>query len=120
MRIATFLSCLLLSVSALAWDNFGHRLVARVAYSGLEPEVRAKVDELLGGGVEAFAQASVWADQIKSKRPDTRPWHYVNIPLDAEGYDQQRDCPKSTCVIAKTEEFIAVLKSDASADKKRE
>jgi hypothetical protein len=110
----------LIPLPALPWDNFGHRLVAKVAYWKLDPEVRAKVDHLLKGGLEAFANASVWADRIKTQRPETRPWHYVNIPLDAEKYDSERDCPKADCIVAKVEEFITVLKSDAAEDQKRE
>src|SRR5689334_8902506 len=71
---------LLLCLPSFSWDDYGHRLVARVSYSRLTPEARAAVEQLLGGGVEAFVNASVWADQVKSKRPETRPWHYVNMP----------------------------------------
>ena len=44
---------------ALAWDDFGHRLVARMAYMKLEPGVRSQVDDLLGGGVDAFIEATL-------------------------------------------------------------
>jgi hypothetical protein len=104
---------------SFSWDDYGHRLVARVAYSKLAPHARAVVDQLLGG-VEAFVHASVWADQIKSKRPETRPWHYVNIPLQAGGYDQDRDCLKANCIVSRLEYFIGVLKADESQDHKRE
>jgi len=35
----------------------------------------------------------------------------VNIELEAEGYERDRDCPKSNCIIAMIEEFDAILKS---------
>ncbi len=119
-KIISFCCCMLVSLPSLAWDNFGHRLAAKLAYSRLEPAVRTNVDALLGGGEEAFVDASIWADRIKSQRPETRPWHYVNIPLDAEAFDEKRDCPKRDCIVARLEDFISVLSSDASADQKRE
>src|SRR3954471_17255603 len=77
----------LISLPAFCWNDFSHRLVDRVAYSGLESEIRSTVDELLGGGIQAFADASVWVDRIKVQRAETRSWHYVNIPLTAGEYD---------------------------------
>ena len=105
--------------SALAWDDFGHRLVARFAYLKLDPDLRTKVDELLGGGVDAFAEAGQWADGIKASKPNTRPWHYVNIPLHAEAYDRERDCLKSNCIVEKLQQFIEVLKADTATKPER-
>jgi hypothetical protein len=121
MRLAALLCSFLLSFSASAWDDFGHRLVARFVYLKLDPEIRAKVDDLLGGGVEAFAEASVWPDRIKAQRPETRSWHYVNIPLDARGYEHERDCPKSNCIVEKLQQFVEVLRLNTTTkDDKRE
>jgi len=107
--------------SVLAWDDFGHRLVARLAYLKLDPEVRAKVDDLLGGGTDAFVEASQWADRSKAGRPNTVPWHYVNIPLQAERYNRERDCPKSNCIVEKLQQFVEVLSSTtATRAEKRE
>jgi hypothetical protein len=107
--------------SALAWDDFGHRLVARMAYMKLEPGVRSQVDDLLGGGVDAFIEASQWADRSKAGRPNTVPWHYVNIPLETDGYDRARDCPKDNCIVEKLGQFVEVLKSNtATKPQKRE
>ena len=104
---------------AFAWDDFGHRLVASSAYSKLDPAVRNQVDDLLGGGLKKFMEASVWADRIKAERPDTRPWDYVNIPLQADGYDHYRDCPSDNCIVEKLRQFVDELKSHtASRDEK--
>ena len=120
-QVVAAVCILLVYSSALAWDDFGHRLVARFAYLKLDLDIRAKVDDLLGGGVDAFAETSVWADRIKAQRPETRPWHYVNIPLDAEAYDRDCDCPKSNCIVEKLPQFVEVLRSNtATKDEKRE
>ena len=31
----------------------------------------------------------VWADTIKRKRPETRPWHYINLARDDFTYPQR-------------------------------
>ena len=104
---------------AFAWDDFGHRLVARMAYMKLEPGVRSQVDDLLGGGVDAFIEASLWADRNKAGRPNTVPWHYVNIPLEAEEYDRARDCPKGNCIVEKLGQFVETLKSTTATKPER-
>jgi hypothetical protein len=120
-RLLLLVSAAIASQSALAWGDFGHRLVARLAYLKLEPAARSGVDSLLGGGVEAFIDASLWADRSKAGRPNTVPWHYVNIPLEADGYDRARDCPKSNCIVEKLEQYLEVLKSStATKPEKRE
>ena len=47
-----------------------------------------------------MASVSSWPDQIRRDRPQTGPWHYVDIPIDKPGLDMERDCPKGNCVIA--------------------
>ena len=44
------------------------------------------------------------------------PWHYINITLADSRIDLASECPNGDCVIAKTEQFLAVLK-DPNADK---
>jgi hypothetical protein len=54
--------------------------------------------------------ASTWADEIKFQRPDTRPWHYVDIEVGTRGYDKAADCPTGDCVVAQIEKDEAILK----------
>lgn len=120
LRGAGLLACVLGARSGFAWDDFGHRLVASAAYSQLDAATRERVDLILGGGKDAFQEASVWADTITATRPVTRSWHYVNVPLSAEGYDRSRDCPQDNCAVARLEEYIGVLRSDAADEHRRE
>ena len=79
----------------------------------IRPETAARLHELLGS--ESLEDASVWADEYRRDHRETGPWHYIDIPLADARIDLARECSNGQCVIAKTEEFIAVLK-DPKAD----
>ena len=68
---------LLAPASAFAWGVEGHEIVAGVALRELTPVARAQVAHLLGGEAMLVAQSN-WADEIKSQRRDTAPWHFVD------------------------------------------
>lgn len=79
-RCAALAVFLLLPAAAQAWGNLGHRTVGRIAEDHLSPEAAAAVVELLGS--ETLAEASTWADFIRSE-PDWRKaddWHWVTMP----------------------------------------
>jgi hypothetical protein len=80
------------------WYDEGHRLVARLAETRLTPRTAEAVRELLGG--QTLADASLWADRIRGQRRETGPLHFVNIPLGADRYIPERDCPHDRCIIA--------------------
>ena len=90
------------SSSALAWGFEGHQIVALIAAHELTPAADKAVIDLLGGTdvASTMATASTWADEIRHNRPETAPWHYVNIETGSTGYDADRDCPKDDCVVA--------------------
>jgi hypothetical protein len=94
------------------WYDTGHRLVARIAELRMTPRARAAVRDLLGG--QDLATASVWADEIKGRRRDTEPLHYVNIPLEANAYVPVSHCPGGRCLIAAIETNRRIL-SDSTA-----
>lgn len=71
---------LLNAFSVGAWGELGHRAIGRVAESLLSPTARAEVNRLLGAG-DDLASASVWADQVRSGRPESRPWHYITLQV---------------------------------------
>jgi hypothetical protein len=33
-----------------------------------------------------------WADEVRSERDESFNWHFANIPKDASGFSEQRDC----------------------------
>jgi S1/P1 Nuclease len=100
-----WLFALLLAVAqpqqAGAWGASGHAIVAEIAQRRLEPAVLKKIRVLLGGG-RSLASIANWADTIALTRPETRNWHFVNIPVGATGYDPARDCgdtPSGDCIV---------------------
>jgi hypothetical protein len=67
---------------------------------------------LNGESIDAVAS---WADDYRRENPETGRWHYIDIPLADSRIDMARECPDGECVIAKTEQFLAVLR-DPNAD----
>jgi len=86
---------------AAAWGCAGHVIVATGATQLASPETRVAVAELLDG--ESLGAASCWLDDIRPSRPDTKRWHYVDVPLGAASYDPVRDCAATAegdCLVA--------------------
>jgi hypothetical protein len=104
------------SARVFAWGAVGHHVVARIAWALMTQPARERASALLGGGQDVFVAAATWADEIRSSRPETYNWHFVDIPVDARSYDPARDCPwsdKGDCVIAEIARARAEL-ADAS------
>jgi hypothetical protein len=86
-----------------AWGAQGHHIVARIAWALMGPAARSEATSLLGGDEDAFVAGATWADDVRSSRPETYNWHFVDIPVDRSRYDAARDCPpteRGDCVIA--------------------
>lgn len=100
------------------WGGDGHRIVCGVAWQRLTDDGRALVSRLLGSIEEkTFVDACVWADSVRSDRPETYNYHFVNIPAGARGMDMQRDCPASKrCAPWAIVHFGRIL-ADAKADR---
>ena len=118
MRRLLFLLVMLsaVPVPALAWGPRGHEVVAQIAAMNLTPKARAAVAGLLGGEAEAMmAIHANWADEIREARPQTAPWHYVNIEIASDmRYQPGRDCRGGDCVVAQIARQQAILNSNAS------
>jgi hypothetical protein len=96
--------------AAFAWGGEGHHIVARIAADELTPKAKAAVADLLGGDATAsLIQASTWADEIRPGRPETAPWHYVDIEITGTGYDAARDCRNDDCVVAQVERDAKIV-----------
>lgn len=101
---------------ALAWWNAGHAIIADMAESRLTPAAKRHVQGLLAlEQHRRLRSIASWADNIRRDRPETSNWHFVDIPLDAAGYDARRDCPRDNCVVAQIDRFARVL-ADRTAD----
>lgn len=116
------LAGLAIAAPALAWGPQGHALIADIAAAHLTPSAQAQVSHLLARDAhERLDEIASWADAIRSRRPATSRWHYVNIPLSATHYQATRDCPNDDCVVAKIARFARILgNTDAAASERVE
>lgn len=131
------LSCVQVD-AAKAWGDEGHQVVALVAQSFLEPDVRKRVNALLAADTDSLAghdiaAAATWADKyrdanIDNSRERTRQWHFVDIEITAPNLDQAcfnhptvpagkpaSDGRKDDCVVDKIQQFATEL-ADPSTD----
>lgn len=99
-----------------AWGAHGHRIAARVAEARLTPEARAEIRGLLNQG-DTLVDIANWADhEGHDVVPKSSPWHYVNVPITADQYDD-RYCADGECVVGKIKHFRSVL-SDRHASRR--
>jgi nuclease S1 len=114
--------------SVHAWGPQGHEIVGRIAELNLTPQAMQAVNELLNGTNATVTirisddSVANWPDHIRRDRPESAPWHYVDIPFAAVGFDRERDCLNHTgCVVEAIEHFQRVLANkDASSEKRVE
>ncbi|WP_342709898.1 S1/P1 nuclease [Bradyrhizobium sp. B124] len=122
---------------ALAWGDEGHEVVALVAQSFLDGDVRKRVNALLAADTDPLtahdiASAATWADKyrdanVNNSRERTRQWHFVDIEITAPNFDEacfnHPPVPNSTpasdgtetdCVVDKIQQFAAELANPAT------
>ena len=113
MRILFVVAAFLLTPAfqAAAWGPEGHVAIAMVAEDRLTPKARVAARKILSGA--SLATAALFADEYRVAHPETNRWHYVDIPFDATGYDDARDCVVETtgdCVIRAFKRAKALVK----------
>jgi hypothetical protein len=122
---------------ALAWGDDGHKVVALIAQSFLEADVRKRVNALLAADTDSLtphdiASAATWADKyrdanIDGSRQKTSQWHFVDIEITAPDLNKAcfnyptippgtaaSDGPAPDCVVDKIQEFAAELANQAT------
>ncbi len=116
---AIFLLATLLPAQLLAWGPKGHAIVADIAASRLTPIARQNLQLLLGA--DSLASIASWADSVRKERDESIDWHFVDIPKNASGFSEERDCfrPQDkhkdalsdhhNCVVDRIEMFQKVL-----------
>jgi hypothetical protein len=114
VRLAVPIAALLIvaqAAPAWAWGPLGHHLTGRLAERHLTPQALAAVRELLEPG-ETMAEASTWADGQRRAIKGSGNWHYVDVPLDQDRYDDRfsADTPEKGYLVPKIREFKAVLR----------
>ena len=89
---ATIAVLLTFPMPLLAWGPEGHRVVADVAAHHLNAVAGRQIRDLLGH--DDLASISTWADEIKNERRESYFWHFVDIPWNANGFSDSRDCSR--------------------------
>ncbi len=143
--IAALLACSMLAAlpqKAAAWGDEGHEVVALVAQSFLDPDVRKKVNALLAADTDNLtahdiASAATWADRFRDaniggSRARTRQWHFTDIEITAP--DLNKACfnhpaipagavasegPANDCVVDKINQFADEL-ADPKTDQEEQ
>src|SRR5712672_4798164 len=117
--IALLLLVTLIPAQLLAWGPKGHAIVADVAASRLTPTAKQNLQLLLGA--DSLASVASWADAVRKDRDESYDWHFVDIPKDASGFSEERDCfrPQDkhkdaltdhhNCVVDRIEMFQKIL-----------
>jgi len=129
-----FVAVVSLPASARAWGCEGHQVVALLAEKHLTPHALAMAKKILAegpidpklsryckeGGADPLADASSWPDDIRPLRPDTPPWHYIDIPRGTKIRDLEKFCdPKESCVTHAIKDQLAILRSSEADPQKR-
>ena len=96
------------------WGGDGHQITCMIAEERLTPVAKAEIAELLGEGHISDEAVASWADNIRRNYDFTGPWHYVDIPADAAGFDEKRDGNGGENVIEKIEVYEMVLADRAT------
>lgn len=106
---------------ALAWWDYGHETIARIAMSEVAPSTRTQILQLLRNSRQldtptcpaaTIEDASVWPDCIRAMRDRfsyTATWHYQNVNI-CRPFDQETPCRDGNCVSAQVERHLRLLK----------
>jgi hypothetical protein len=114
--VASAFALLLCPVSAWAWGNDGHKIVAVIAADNLTPAAQTHVASILGVSDDkrsvaaAMEAASIRPDMEFRKDKRTEPWHFIDICLQDRRADVPARCPSRSCVTAKIDEYSERLK----------
>ncbi len=88
--VALLLLAIFIPNQLSAWGPKGHAIIGDIATSRLTPVTQANIQLLLGH--DSLASIASWADEVRPNRPESYGWHFVDIPKDAPGFSQERDC----------------------------
>ena len=80
--LLAFLLILLAPSNAFAWGQTGHRVTGAIAEPLLSRRATREVRAILGA--ESLAEASTWADEMRSDptpfwKTTANPWYYVTV-----------------------------------------
>jgi hypothetical protein len=110
---------LLMPSTLVGWGPEGHEIVGWLAQTRLTENTKRGIRSLIGDA--SLASIANWADEVRPEWDETYNWHFVDIPQNASGFSDDRDCflPNSrhkgaatdhhNCVVDRIEIFKQVL-----------
>ncbi|MCM8558177.1 S1/P1 nuclease [Sphingomicrobium sediminis] len=117
--LAVALTTLIASPASAYWE-YGHGVVARIAYEEVRPETRAKIDALMARydavdtptcPFDTIEDVAYWADCVKplgDRYAPAFPWHYQNVNI-CETFSLSEPCANGNCVAAQIERHARLL-----------
>jgi hypothetical protein len=138
MGLLLALSILSSQVTALAWDDTGHMVVAYIAYSRLTPAAKARVDKLLippppppgerypDRGFVFYCDRNYdpvmianWMDDLRdnSLSDPLKPWHFINSNPIFDGIPKKVIKPDAENVLKRVNWSLAMLEARKNFDK---
>ncbi len=129
-RLLLAFALLLLPSPALAWWEYGHETVARIAWLEASPQTRAALRRLLAQSrlldtptcsAATIEAASVWPDCIKplgDRFSYASSWHYQNVDV-CQPFDPAPACRDGNCVSAQIERNLRLLADRALPARER-
>ena len=108
--------------AAWAWGQEGHSIIAEIAQRRLSPQAFAEIGRLLGPN-HSLAAVGSWADDERDRRPETYNWHFVDIPIQSDRYDEAAHChedPRGDCIVAELTRLREQLRCAPTDDLKRD
>lgn len=114
-KLLTSLLLLTMTPTVFAWGQTGHRVTGTIAEQHLTAKAKAKIKKILG--TESLAEASTWADEMRSNPAEfwqktASPYHYVSVPQ-GKTYPEVGAPDKGDSVTA-LKRFAAILADDES------
>ena len=132
LRAAVGVALFLTSLPAMAYGPEGHRIVGAIAEKRLEgTNTLVRVRQILGN--MSLAEASIWADSIKSgpipgdadsaaylaANRNHKPYHYVNLPFQARYYSLTTPGARADDVVQISKQCIQFLQGQPGANPHR-
>ena len=99
----------------------GHHIVAFILESDLtqnDEQTMGKVQDILDRGGRDLLHAATFPDDIRSSQPQTKPFHFIDIPLE-QGGPPNPPLPGAPNVITKIAEFTNKLQSGTGNDQEK-
>jgi hypothetical protein len=119
--IALLVCFLLFPLPSWAFHRVGHETTSYIAENRLSPSTMKSISQIIGAN-EKLAAIAYWADEIRPQRPETRPWHFINLPVRKEISQTQvwQYCPRKECVLGQIQVDARTLTDSSTSRKEKD